>query len=464
MPNIAPPRTRGEVIGRGGRWLAEWSLRLLLIVGALWVIDYILSQAWVVVLPILFATIVSTVLWPVSGWLQRHRLPPAAAALTTMIGAFLIVAGIIAGIVPSVMNQIGPLVDKSTEGLGRIRDWLTGPPLDIDPEQIDDAVHAVTQKMQSSASTIANGVFSGVTTAGEMVVTVLLIIVLTFFCIKDGPRFIPWLHRTAGSPTSAHVEEVLVRMWSTLSGFMRAQAIVAFIDAVLIGIGLVILGVPLAGVLAVITFFGGFIPIVGAVVAGALAVLVALVASGFVKALIVLAMILVIQQLEGNVFSPMLQGRSMDLHPAIILLAVTAGGSLWGIVGAFLAVPLAAMIAVLMRYADEQIQLRSPGGLHAEVVSADSDDAAPRTTGGGEHRWLGALRRMLGMGPRAESGEGNADDPSPRASATGGGPSGAGSTRGSGPDASHGRSSAAAPDEGRHRTDGSSDPPAAPER
>ncbi|MDN5758591.1 MAG: AI-2E family transporter [Tomitella sp.] len=355
-------RTRGEVIGRGGRWLAEWSLRLLLIAGAIWVLDIVISKAWVIVLPVLLAIVVSTVLWPVSGWMQRHRVPPAVAALTTLVAGFGVLAGVIALIVPSVVDQIGPLADQATGGVRKVQDWLSGPPLNIKPDQINEAATAVTNKLQSSASTVAQGVFTGVSTAGSVVVSLLLIVVLVFFFIKDGSKFLPWMHRSTGGPVSGHLEEVLLRMWATLGGFIRTQAVVAFIDALFIGIGLVILGVPLAGVLAVITFFGGFVPIVGAFVAGALAVLVALVASGMTKALIVLALIVLVQQIEGNVLSPVLQSKSMDLHPVVVLLSVTAGASLWGIVGAFLAVPAAAVLAVLIRYLGEQIDRRSATG------------------------------------------------------------------------------------------------------
>lgn len=144
-------------------------------------------------------------------------------------------------------------------------------------------------------------------------------------------------------------------MWATLGGFIRTQALVSLIDAVLIGIGLVILGVPLAYALAILTFIGGFVPIVGAFVAGGLAVLIALVANGPVNALIVLAIIVAVQQLEGNVLQPWLQAKSMKLHAVIVLLAVTLGASTFGVVGAFLAVPVAAAVAVILRYYDEQV-------------------------------------------------------------------------------------------------------------
>jgi putative heme transporter len=146
-------------------------------------------------------------------------------------------------------------------------------------------------------------------------------------------------------------------VWDVLGGFIRTQAVVSFIDAFFIGLGLVILGVPLWGVLTALTFLGGFIPMVGAFVAGALAVLVALVGNGFTTALIVLAIIIAVQQLEGNVLQPVLQSRTMKLHAVVVLLAVTGGGTLYGITGAFLAVPVVAVVAVVIRYISEQIDV-----------------------------------------------------------------------------------------------------------
>ncbi|MDN5917771.1 MAG: AI-2E family transporter, partial [Pseudonocardia sp.] len=165
------------------------------------------------------------------------------------------------------------------------------------------------------------------------------------------------------------------RIWVTISEFIRTQAIVAFVDAVLIGAGLLIVGVPLALPLAVITFLGGFIPIVGAVVAGALAVLVALVSNGFAAAVIVLLIVLAVQQIEGNVLQPVLQSRSLGLHAAVVLLAVTAGSTLYGIAGAFLSVPIVAAAAVVLRYLGEVIDART-GATPADGESPGHDDDA----------------------------------------------------------------------------------------
>ncbi|MFQ6396519.1 AI-2E family transporter [Nocardia sp. KC 131] len=346
---------RGDVIGTGVLWLAKWAVCIVAIAAGAWVIGYILAKLWVAVLPVLLAIVVTTVLWPPTRWLTKHGLHPAAAASVSLIGFLGVLAGVIALIVPSVVDQAPELAEKTTAGVNQVRDWLQGPPLNIRQEQLDSGVDAIVQRLQSSTDRIASGVFSGVSTATSAIVALVLVLTLTFFFIKDGPRFLPWLHNTLGNRTGRHLEEVLNRIWGTLGGFIRTQALVSLIDAVFIGAGLVILGVPLALVLAVITFIGGFIPIVGAFVAGALAVLVALVANGLTTALIVLGIIIAVQQLEGNVLQPVLQSRSMKLHAVIVLLAITAGGSLYGIIGAFLAVPFAAVVAVTVRYVGEQI-------------------------------------------------------------------------------------------------------------
>ena len=178
---------------------------------------------------------------------------------------------------------------------------------------------------------------------------------LVFFFLKDGPRFVPWLSAQTGPRAARHVAALSYKTWDTLSEFIRQQALVGFIDAFFIGLGLWILGVPLVLPLAVLTFFGGFIPIIGAFVAGAFAVLIALVSNGFTTALIVLGIVILVQQIEGNVLQPIIQGRGFNLHAGVVILAVTAGSSLAGIIGAFLSVPIAALIAVIYRYVRDEL-------------------------------------------------------------------------------------------------------------
>ncbi|MEU3012111.1 AI-2E family transporter [Nocardia asteroides] len=366
-------RDRGDVIGSGLLWLAKWSLCIVAIAAGAWVLGSVAARLWVVILPVALAIVVSTILWPPVRWLTRHKVKPALAATITLLGFLAVVAGIVASIVPSVADQAPELADKSTEGVNQVRDWIQGPPLRIRDEQLDSAVDAIVARLQSSGAQIANGVFTGVSTATTVLITIFLVLVLVFFFLKDGPRLLPWMHQVFGSRSGRHVEAVLQRVWATLGGFIRTQALVSLVDAVFIGAALFLLDVPLAMVLSVITFIAGFVPMVGAFVAGALAVLVALVGNGFTTALIVLGVVIAVQQLEGNVLQPVLQSRSMELHAVVVLLAVTAGGSLYGITGAFLAVPVVAMVAVVVRYIGEQIDAVTGPPPPAPEPEADED-------------------------------------------------------------------------------------------
>ncbi|MFD4439362.1 AI-2E family transporter [Nocardia sp. NPDC058519] len=381
QPNGKPSRERGDVIGGGILWLAKWSLCIVAIAAGAWVLGTVTARLWVVILPVALAIVVTTILWPSTRWLTQHKLRPALAASITLLTFVALLAGVVALIVPSVADQAPELADKATAGVNQVRNWIQGPPLRLRDEQLDSAVEAIVGRLQSSGAQIASGVFTGVSTATSLLITVFLVLVLVFFFLKDGTRFLPWMHRVFGNRSGRHVEAVLERVWATLGGFIRTQAIVSMVDAVLIGAALFILDVPLALVLSVITFIGGFVPMVGAFVAGALAVLVALVGNGLTTALIVLGVVIAVQQLEGNVLQPVLQSRSMELHAVIVLLSVAAGGSLYGITGAFLAVPVVAMVAVVIRYIGEQIDTAT--ATPPEADESDPDDAvvAPPSPG-----------------------------------------------------------------------------------
>ena len=355
------------------------AVQFVLVAAALWVLGWVIARTWVVVLPVILAVIVCTVLWPPVRWMRSRSVPPALAAFIALLVAVGVVAGIVAAVAPSIADQVTTLSTNAVVGIRQVQDWLQGPPLNISDAQLDSAVSALTDRVESSGAQIASGLFTGVSAATSALVTLFATVVVVFFLLKDGPRFVPWLRRSVGSPAAPHIAEVLSRMWRTLGGFIRTQAVVSLVDAVLIGLGLVILGVPLAYVLAIITFVGGFVPIVGAFVAGALAVLIALVSDGVVTALIVLAIIVAVQQLEGNVLQPWLQSKSMNLHAVIVLLAVTLGGTLFGVVGAFLAVPVAACGAVAVRYYGEQVRERTDDPEDAEPEPVSLEKKTPTT-------------------------------------------------------------------------------------
>lgn len=347
---------RGRVIGAGLTWLSTWGLRTVLAALGIAVVVWLIGQLWVIFLPIFLGLIVATLLRPPTAWLIRHHFPPALAALTVVVAAFAALGGIVFGLAPIVAAQSGQLAAQVTAGVTQVERWLAGSPLHLN---LAGGFGSIASRLQQAAPTIASGALTGLTTAASVLLTAVLTIVLAFLFVKDADRFLPWMCRLVGEPAAPHLEAVLRRSWRALSNFIRIQALVGLLDALLIGLGLFLLGVPLALPLAVLIFFGAFVPIAGAFITGALAVLIALVAKGLTVALIALGVVLLVQQLEGNVFQPILQGHSLRLHPATVLLAVTAGGTLFGIAGALLAVPVAAVAGEVLRYLSEQVDRRT---------------------------------------------------------------------------------------------------------
>ncbi|MBM7808694.1 putative PurR-regulated permease PerM [Geodermatophilus bullaregiensis] len=387
----APTWQRGERFRAASRALAIGSAQLLLVSAALVVIGWVLGKLWVILLPVILGLLFATVLWPPTRFLRRHRWPPALAAAVVLLAFLGLIGGLIAVIAPQVADQVTELADQAAVGLEQVQQWLQGPPFDIDEEQIGQVVDQAIDSVQANASNIASYAATGASAIGNGLINLVLALLLAFFFIKDGPRWVPWLAAQTGPRAAPHVAALSQKTWSTLSEFIKQQALVGFVDALFIGIGLWVLDVPLVIPLAVLTFFGAFIPIIGAFVAGAFAVLVALVDEGFTVALIVFGIVLLVQQIEGNVLQPIIQGRGFNLHAGVVILAVTAGSSLAGIVGAFLGVPVAALIAVVYRYTRDVLDGRHPevagDGTHTQVTGDDAGavltrGAAPGTSRG----------------------------------------------------------------------------------
>lgn len=358
---------------------ARISVELLVVLVMAGTAVWLLGQMWSIMWPLVVGLLLTTLTWPVARYLRRHGWPPALAAATVMLLFLLVAAGVVALIAIPVASQSGELTDGVSDGIEKVREWAAGPPLNIGEDQISDALDTAVSRVQDSLGSMVTAVVTGVSTVVNGVVTAVLALFLMFFFLKDGPRFLPWLTRQLPGRLATDIPVVAARSWDTLGAFVRSQAFVGLLDAVFIGLGLWIVGVPLVLPLAVLTFVSAFVPVVGALFAGLVAVLIALVSNGLTDALIVLAIIIVVQQLEGNVFQPMIQSRGLGLHAAVILLAVTLGASLAGIVGSLLAVPAAALIAVVWNYLREQ--LSDP----AQDPSADpspSPSPSPEPAGG----------------------------------------------------------------------------------
>ncbi|WP_435888905.1 AI-2E family transporter [Streptomyces niveus] len=354
------------------RTSARASVELLVILVMAGVALWLLGRMWSVVWPLIVGLLLTTLTWPPARFLRRHGWPPGLAASVVMVLFLAAAVGVAALIAVPVASQSGELATGVADGIDKVREWAAGPPLNIDDDEITGALDSGMARLQDSVGSMVTTVVTGVSTVVNGVVTAVLALFLMFFFLKDGPKFLPWLARQLPGRLATDIPVVAARSWDTLGAFVRSQAFVGLLDAVFIGLGLWIVDVPLVLPLAVLTFVSAFVPVVGALFAGLVAVLIALVSNGPTDALIVLAVIIVVQQLEGNVFQPMIQSRGLGLHAAVILLAVTLGASLAGIVGSLLAVPIAALIAVVWNYVREQLTDPEP-----EPDPAADPDPAP---------------------------------------------------------------------------------------
>jgi len=365
-----PARLSSEKTRAALHTSARVSLDLLLVVLLAGVALWLLGLMWSVTWPVIIALLLTTLTWPPARFLRRRGWPPALAASVVTLMFLVLAAGIVVLIAVPVASQAGEITAGVVNGIQKVRQWAAGPPLNISDAQLAQALDTATTRVQDSVGSIVNTTLSGVSTVINGVLTTVVALFLMFFFLKDGPRFLPWLARQLPGRLAVDLPAVALRSWETLGAFVRSQAFVGLLDAVAIGVGLWIVGVPLVLPLAVLTFLAAFVPVIGALFAGFVAVLITLVSNGLTDALIVLAIIVVVQQLEGNVFQPMLQSRGLGLHAAVILLAVTLGGSLAGVIGSLLAVPAAAQVAVIWGYLREQLAEPAPAPEPAKAEQA----------------------------------------------------------------------------------------------
>ena len=294
----------------------------------------------VVTIPVLLALIIASAMHPVVSWLRRHRVPSVLATLAVLVGV-LVVLGLVGWlIVVAVISQWPDLQKSALRGFDQLQDFAATLPFSISQSQVDDMVHSVQDFLTSSQ--FGSGALAGASATANFLTGLVLMIVVLFFFLKDGPAIWEFLLRPFTGERYQRARRVGDRVVHTLGGYVRGTATVAAVDAVGIGIGLAVLRVPLALPLAVVVFITAFIPIVGATAAGILAALVALVALGPVPALIVVGIVVLVNQLEGNLLQPVLMGKTLKLHGLVILIGLTAGTVLAGITGAIISVPLLA--------------------------------------------------------------------------------------------------------------------------
>jgi putative heme transporter len=301
-------------------------------------------------IPAIIAILLATLLYPPALYLRNKGWPKLLATWVVLLSAIGLIVGISFLIAPEVSSQVSEMGEDLEQGTQDALAWLAEGPLEISRQEVDSYVQNISESIRQNVGAISSGVLAGAVKVVEIVTATLLAIVLTFFFIKDGEKMWDWVVDKFSGQTQEHVGNMGLIAWRTLGSYVRGTAVVALVDAILIGGALFILGVPLALPLTLITFFGGFFPLVGATVAGIIATLVALAASGVADALIIGGWVIVVQQVEGDVLQPVVMGRAVRLHPVVILLSLTAGALLGGVAGAFLAVPTAAVAAAVGNY------------------------------------------------------------------------------------------------------------------
>ncbi|RMI13793.1 AI-2E family transporter [Cellulomonas triticagri] len=345
-PVVAPQGTPPER-GAGALWadgfgrIGTRSVQVLALLAVVAVAVLAITRLTLVVVPVLIALVLASAMYPLVAWLRR-RMPSIAATWIALVLVVGVLGGILTAVVYSVIHQWDTLADQAVAGFGELQDSLSGLPIEITDQQIADFRETVTGFLTSS--TFGSGAVAGLSAGANFLTGFAVMVVVLFFFLKDGPAIWEFLLRPFEGAHYARGKRIGSRTVGTMGGYVRGTAIVAAVDAIGIGLGLVIMGVPLAIPLSVLVFLLAFIPLVGATLAGVLAALVTLVANGFTEALIVVAIVVVVNQLEGNLLQPVVMARSLALHPLVILVALTVGTVLAGITGAVLAVPIAASI------------------------------------------------------------------------------------------------------------------------
>lgn len=340
------------------RWLdraGSWSWRLVVLALAIALTVWVLTRLYLVSLPVIVALILATLCVPPARALQARGLKPGLAATIVVVGGLALIVTVVALLTPSFVEQILQLRPTVEAGVDDILSWLEEGPLGWDRARIDELLAQARSTASSSGSRIFSSVLSGAAIVAETIAGLALVVVLLFFFVKDGAEIVDWFIARTPDRRRDDLRAAGGRAWDALGGYVRGTATVALIDAIGIGIGLAIIGVPLVLPLAILVFLGAFLPVIGAFLAGLVAVLVALADGGGAAALLTLALIVAVQQLEGNVLQPIIMKRAVALHPVVVLIALTAGASVAGIAGAFLAVPITAVVAAV----GNELRLRS---------------------------------------------------------------------------------------------------------
>ncbi|NQX11262.1 AI-2E family transporter [Microbacteriaceae bacterium VKM Ac-2855] len=349
-PKPADPRRDADFVTNGMRIAGAWSWRILAVAAAAAVVIFLVIQLRLIVIPLFVAVIIAALLVPFSSFLQRHRWPKWLAIAVSELGMIAIVSGLLFLVVTQVYQGYDDLSAKTVESYADLKEWLLTSPLHLTDAQITAYAQQALSAVQQDTSAIVSGALSVGSTIGHLLTGLLLVLFSTLFILIDGRGIWAWVVRLFPRAARRAVDGAGKAGWTTLSNFVRVQILVAFVDAVGISLGAALLGVPLAIPIGVLVFLGSFVPVIGAVVTGALAVFIALVYNGPLIALFMLLVVLAVQQIEGHILQPLVMGTAVKVHPLAVVLAVAGGSIVAGIAGAFFAVPFVASLNVMIKY------------------------------------------------------------------------------------------------------------------
>ncbi|MGB7240427.1 MAG: AI-2E family transporter [Rhodococcus sp. (in: high G+C Gram-positive bacteria)] len=328
---------------------AEWTWRLLVIFAGIITFCYVVARLDIVIIPLGLALLASAMLVPIVDWMQRRGVPRAAGVVIAIVASIGVVAGIMTFVVEQFIEGLPQLGDQFTTSIKSIQQWMADGPLHISQEQIDQASENLVKVIQDNQAAVTSGALTTATVIGEIFTGAALTLFILIFFLYGGDQIWEFVTRLAPTAARRRIRLAGSQGFGSLVGYVRATVAVAAADAIGIGAGLAILGVPLALPLASLVFIGAFIPIIGAFLTGFVAVFIALVTKGLLTALIALGIVVAVMQLEGHVLQPLLLGRAVRLHPLAVVLAITVGILLAGIVGGLLAVPIVAVLNTAIR-------------------------------------------------------------------------------------------------------------------
>lgn len=330
---------------------AAWAWRVLLVGAAAAGLVIVLQTVSVVVVPMSVALLLAVLLWPAVRFLtNRTPLPRGMSSLIMVVALIAFVTGLLTLTGAQIASGMSDMRASAEQGLQQVTDWLREGPLELSGAQLQEYLDRLRSSIQQNTSALTSGVMAAGSSAGQFLIGLLVSLIATFFFLAEGDKIWRFVVRMLPKPAQEPTYQASRRGWMSLGSYARTQVLVAAVDAVGIGLGALILGLPFVVPLTLLVFLSSFVPIVGAIFSGAVAVLVALVVKGPIVALIMLGVVLLVQQIESQVLQPFLMGRAVALHPLAVIAAVAIGSFLLGIVGALFAVPFLAVVNSVLRY------------------------------------------------------------------------------------------------------------------